>query len=371
MKERLKKHLINARGQKLKGKYLVIESDDWGSIRIPNTKIQKELESEGLINLRDPFSAYDCLESSEDYLELFNVLRSFKDKKGNHPIITANMVMGNPAFDKIKASNFRSFEWEPFFSTYDYYYPDDETFSVFKQGVNDKLMLPQYHAIVHVNHHEWLRRLQQGDQAFLKAFKLRCFAIDDKIATNHRANLMATYDYKDEALLPLIEKDIKDGLAFFEETFGFPSKTTVAPCYVWNEKIEQLFSSSSVNTLQSSYVQQYNDLKTGLHKRKWHKSGATNQNGQRYFVRNVLFEPSLSDKVDWVEKALESISIAFKWKKPAIIGTHRINYVSGLSKENRTNSILKLEKLLNAALVKWPDVQFISTVDLSNFYSNE
>ena len=50
MLELLKKNIINFRGLSLKKKFVVIESDDWGSIRIPSQKVAKDLISKGLLN---------------------------------------------------------------------------------------------------------------------------------------------------------------------------------------------------------------------------------------------------------------------------------------------------------------------------------
>ncbi|MGY6522264.1 MAG: hypothetical protein ACXIUD_11065 [Mongoliitalea sp.] len=369
MKEYLKKHLINSRGKAINDKVIVIESDDWGSIRIPNKEVQEQLAGEGLINLKDPFSAYDCLESAEDYEMLINVLQQFDDQEGRHPVITANMVMGNPDFTRIKDSDFSSFFWEPFYNTYESYYPQQSTNEALIKGIFQGVIYPQFHGYVHLNQYEWLKRLQSGDSRFLKAFDLDCFAINDKSASNNRANLMATYDYQSESELCHIKDDIVKGLIFFEKTFGFPSKTTIAPCYVWNDATEQVFSESGVQSMQSSYIQQYNDLESGTHKRIWQKTGSINSFGQRYFVRNVMFEPSLNPNVNWVDKALESIAIAFFWNKPAIISSHRINYVSGLSRENRDHSLEQLYQLLGMIVKKWPDVLFIHSADLNEIYS--
>ena len=367
MKELLKKHVINARGQKVKGRYLVIESDDWGSIRIPSLKAQKYLEQEGLINLNDAFSAYDCLESGTDYEELFKVLKSVKDRKGNHPIITANMVLANPAFEQIRAGNFESFEWEPFYETYKSYYPSEETFESFKYGVIEKLILPQFHALAHLNHYEWLQRLRQNDRAFLKAFDLKCFAIDDKSSSNARPNLMAAYDYQTEEELDLVKNSIVEGIQLFEQTFGFLSKTTVAPCYVWNDHIENVLNHYGVKSFQSSHIQRKNS--NGQHEFIWQWMGRRNKLNQKYFVRNVLFEPALNEKINWVDKAIESISVAFFWGKPAIVGSHRINYVAGLSEVNRNNSLEQLEELFKRVLKRWPDTEFINSEQLLELYS--
>jgi nicotinamide mononucleotide adenylyltransferase len=367
LKEYFKKHVINARGKRTSKKVLVIESDDWGSIRIPNKEAQEYLAKESLIISTDPFSAFDCLECADDYEALFEVLMSHKDKYGNHPVITTNMVMANPDFDKIKENKFQSFYLESFAKTYEEYYPNQQTFEVLKNGINQKLIYPQFHAREHLNVLHWLKRLQTGDERFLKAFDVNCFAIDDLDKGNNRANLMASYDYQYEEELYFVKKSIAEGLQLFEQTFGFTSKTTIAPCYIWNESIEDVLNQHGVKSLQSSYIQQKNS--NGQHQRIWQKMGRTNKLDQRYFVRNVLFEPALSKNIHWVDKALESIAIAFFWGKPAVVGSHRINYVAGLSIENRDNTLSQLTDLLKKVVNKWPDIEFINSEQLLELYS--
>ncbi|MCF8427104.1 MAG: hypothetical protein K9H61_02925 [Bacteroidia bacterium] len=367
MKEYLKKHFINARGKRTSKKLLVIESDDWGSIRIPNKEVQEYLFNKQLIKQTDPFSTFDCLESANDYESLFEVLKNHKDDHDKHPVLTANMVMANPDFEKIKANQFQSFYSESFAKTYETYYPNQQTFEALQKGIEQKLVFPQFHAREHLNALQWLKRLQSGDKRFLIAFDVNCFAIDDLAKGNNRVNLMASYDYQNEEELDFVKESINEGLQLFEQTFGFGSKTTIAPCYVWNDHIENVLNQSGVKSLQSSYIQQKN--RSGRHERVWQKMGSSNQFQQKYFVRNVLFETALSHKANWVEKALESISIAFFWGKPAIIGSHRINYVSGLSLENRENSLSQLDELLKRVIIKWPDIKFINSKQLFDMYS--
>lgn len=367
MKEYLKKHLINIRGKRISERVLIIESDDWGSIRIPDIQTQSYISDEKLINLNDPFSRLDCLESEEDYLALYEILLKHRDSSGNYPVITANMVMANPDFIKIKKNQFDQFYYESFADTYKKYYPNQSTFDALMSGLEQKLLFPQFHAREHLNVFQWMNRLQSGDERFIKAFEKNCFAINDTSSENHRSNLMASYDYQTEEEHNFIQNSIKEGLQMFEHVFGFPSKTSIAPCYVWNEQIENDFAASGVMGIQSSYIQQKNNK--GEHVRIWQKMGNSNKLNQKYFIRNVLFEPSLSNKIKWVDKAMESIAVAFFWGKPAIIGSHRINYVAGLSSENRNNTLKLLDELLKRVIQKWPDIKFINSQQLLEQYN--
>jgi len=368
LKEYLKKHIINSKGNKISDRVLVIESDDWGSIRVPNKHVQEYLVQQKLINLNDPFSRYDCLESAKDLEPLFEVLSSHNDCLGNNPVITINMVMANPDFEKIKTNKFDSYYFEEFTKTYETYYPNLNTFYSISNGIEKKLIHPQFHAREHLNALQWLSRLQNHDERFLKACEVGCFAIDDLRSSNQRANLMASYDYQSEVELEFIMYSIEQGLQMFERTFGFSSKTSIAPCYVWNDNIEDKFHKCGIQGIQSSYIQQKNS--NGRFERIWHISGVENKYRQKYFVRNVTYEPALNNKVNWVKKAMESIEIAFLWKKPAIISSHRINYVGGLCLNNRQNTLTQLDELIYKVLKKWPDVKFLNSEQLLEVYTN-
>jgi hypothetical protein len=368
LKQLLKKHLINLRGKSINENIVVIESDDWGSIRIPNKDAQNQLLLDGLIHPKDPFSLYDCLECSDDYHALYAVLDRFKDIRGRSPVITVNMVMGNPNFEKIKVSNFLEYYWETFDVTYKNYYPNSTPFPILMAGINEGFLFPQFHAREHLNALQWLQRLYNGDKKFHQAFDLKCFAINDSDYYNLRTNLMASYDYKSDDELAFIESSITQGLTLFRETFGFNSSTTIAPCYVWNNRIEQIFNKNKVQGIQGSYVHLLNNHSTNKHHRIWHTHGSVNELGQLYTIRNVLFEPALDISFDWVSNAMESISIAFFWRKPAIISSHRINYVAGLSQNNRENTLNQLQELLAEILKKWPNVIFMNSAELNEYY---
>ncbi|UPT70027.1 MAG: polysaccharide (de)acetylase [Flavobacterium sp. JAD_PAG50586_2] len=346
---------------------LVFESDDWGSIRIPDKKAFALLLNQGLIKPNDPFSKYDALENAEDLIALFSVLKKFKDSQGNHPVFTANMVMANPDFEKIKTADYIEYYWEQFTKTYERFSKD--TFLHLQKGIEEKLFFPQYHAREHLNVQLWMELLQKGDASFRKAFDLNCFAIPYQSKDNRRDNLMASYDYNSDADFRFIQKSITEGLFIFESVFNQKSETTIAPCYVWDEAIEDAFKKNGISVFQGSRFQNIPKRNGGGFKTAFHFNGQR-KNESLYLSRNGLFEPSLSENIDWVSKCMESISIAFKWNKPAVIGTHRLNFIGSLVEENRRGNLEKLELLLTKITQKWPEVEFVNSADLVNVYIN-
>jgi hypothetical protein len=61
---------------------------------------------------------------------------------------------------------------------------------------------------------------------------------------------------------------------------------------------------------------------------------------------------------------MESIDIAFKWGKPAIVGAHRINFAGRLGLEQRDKNLEMLDQLLTRIIKRWPNVQFIHSQNL-------
>ena len=66
----------------------------------------------------------------------------------------------------------------------------------------------------------------------------------------------------------------------------------------------------------------------------------------------------------------KDIEIAFRWKKPAVISTHRVNYVGSIDPKNRQKGLGELKRLISLILKKWPDVEFMSSSQLGDLISN-
>jgi hypothetical protein len=64
---------------------------------------------------------------------------------------------------------------------------------------------------------------------------------------------------------------------------------------------------------------------------------------------------------------MAQIQSAFLFDKPAVICTHRINFIGFINEKNRDRGLRDLDCLLKQITKKWPDVIFITTDQLSNF----
>jgi hypothetical protein len=105
----LKRHWQNSKGMKTPEKLIVFQSDDWGSFRTHSAQALTALEKRGVTVKKCHYMQHDTMASDQDLVALFETIKSVKDFKGNHPVVTANVLMSNPDFDQIQSSHYESY----------------------------------------------------------------------------------------------------------------------------------------------------------------------------------------------------------------------------------------------------------------------
>lgn len=366
LKNSISWNAINIPGWQTNRKIVVIESDDWGSIRMPSKEVYFKFVDEGLNLSSTDYNRFDTLESNEDLSRLFDVVRSFKDVYGNHPIITANMVVANPDFKRIRESDFSEYSFEPVTETLKRYPGRDKVISLWKSGKEEGLFHPQYHGREHVNVTRWMEALRNRSRNIMIAF-------DHETTFSGKGdyNFMEVLDFNHLDDLIFMKESLVEGLDLFEDLFGFRSRSFIPPCYVWDSEIEKSLYFNGIRYIQGLYVQSVPTGTFGNYRKKYHFLGSKNTHGQYYLIRNVFFEPTLYRLSDPVGECLHRISIAFKWHKPAIICTHRINFMGALESRNREKNLKLLNQLLERILKTWPDVEFMTSNELGDTISGE
>ena len=157
---------------------------------------------------------------------------------------------------------------------------------------------------------------------------------------------------------------IENGLSLFERLFGYRSKSFIACNYAFPKALEVVLASHGVRLLQGQRGQLRPSSDGGRANIRRAYTGQRNDYGQFYSVRNIKFEPFEDPQLDWVASALKEIESAFFWGTPAIVSTHRVNYVSGMDMENRDRNLKLLDTLIKRVLAIWPDVEFVSSDEL-------
>lgn len=361
VKHILKSNLTNIPGWRTDRKIVVIESDDWGSIRMPSPGILREIMNYGLNVEKCHYMMNDSLASEKDLDCLFNLLISIKNDYGNSPVLTANTIIGNPNFEKIRDSDFQSYFYEPFYRTLKRYPEHQNSFDYWKKGMSEGLFHPQFHGREHVHVGRWLKDLRNGVPETLFTFHHNLFGVSTTVTNINRKSYLAAYDSETQEQKRFVHKAIGDGLNKFEVIFGYKSLSNISPNYIWDNEVEKALSEGGVKYLQGARVQRFPLVnKTGKNYVR-RCQGEKNKYNQRYLIRNCKFEPSSNASIPWVDKCFQEIKNAFLWKKPAIIDTHRVNYVGYINQKNRENSLKMLQNLLTKVVKRWPDVEFMTS----------
>jgi hypothetical protein len=358
-------YLKNIPGKNTNRKLVVFESDDWGSIRMPSVQSCQVLQDAGLDMLGGDskrYNLYDTLASSDDLNALFNVLTQYKDQHGHHPVFTAVSVVANPDFDKIKACNYQQYFYEPFTKTLQRYYGSDTPYVLWRKGMDEGLFEPQFHGREHLNVQVWLRALQAGDKNTLLAFQHGLWGFN--AVNQFNISYQAAFELELPEDIHYQETVIREGLQLFEEIHGYKATYFVPPNGPINNKLEKTAAEFGVQYVAASKIQM-ESLGNGQTAKKFHYIGQRNEHSQIYITRNCFFEPSQEGR-NWVDSCLNEIKIAFFCKKPAVISTHRVNYIGSLDQKNRDVSLKQLETLLSEITRKWPEAEFITSSTLGS-----
>ena len=354
-------NLLNMAGWHTKRHILVIESDDWGSIRMPSLLKYNELVDNGIKFGKYGYEKVDTIASPEDLELLFEICDSFRDINGKPLVITANVLVANPDFDKIKASNYCRYYYERITSTMDRYYPNRSPFLLWKEGMEKKVFHPQLHGREHINVPMWLNSLQKDYFGARDCFECGVFSFLVNKTFDSRIKNTSAYDYKNSDELVFLKQSIVEADSIFYELFGYHSLSFIAPSYTWNQQIEQSLFDIGVKYLQGMI------LHTEQGKKHINYIGKRNSFGQFYLNRTASWEYSQNSDYDWTNDCLERINIAFKWNKPATISIHRLNFVGALSVRNRDDNLKRFNFLISQIIRRWPDVEFWTSDQLGHY----
>ena len=350
--------LINKFGYKTPRPIIIFESDDWGGIRIPDTKTYIKLLHSGIKVDSCPYSKNDSLERKEDVDFLMNLLSSHSSTD-NKVKFTLNFNVANPDFKKIKSDYYKKYYYEVFTDTYNRY--GSKAFLSIKEGIKEGFFIPQYHGREHLNIPMWLSLIETNKHVKI-AFDNEVYALSFKACDSINIPYLAAYhpfkNYGLEEMLVVIE----DGINVFENVFSIKPITFIPPVYIYEKELEKHTSKLGIKGIQGLPIRK--EPTTG--KKNFRFYNTFNNFGQVQLIRNVHFEPSTSIGIDWVNNTLKEIQIAFKYNKPVIISSHRLNYVGGLNIKNRDTNLKLLDELLKTIIIKWPSVRFMDSASLTN-----
>ncbi len=368
----VRRYLSNIIGFKTNRKIVVFESDDWGSTRMPSLESYYKLIREG-VNLKDRdaerYNLNDSLATKSDLEHLYEVLSSFKDKYGKPAVFTANTLVSNPDFEKIKQSDYKEYHYEPFTITLKKFSGHEGAFDLWIEGIKNEIFHPQMHGREHLNVKIWLRALQLGDEHTLLAFNHGFWGFVPDQLKLPGFYYQSAFLLNDPEEIDYHRVVIKEGLDLFENLFGYRARYFVPPNGFFNNNLNKTLIENGIKYRSIAKIQR-EPLGNGKFKKSFHWLGQIGESGITYITRNCFFEPSQPGK-DWINSCLKDVDIAFQMNKPAIISTHRVNYIGSLNLANRDTGLRSLKFLLHEITKKWPNVEFLTTDKLGSFITSE
>lgn len=363
----IRKHLSNIPGWRTNRKLVVFESDDWGSIRTRSKFDYDSMLKKGLNVDSSNFTKYDCLESEYDLERLYEILKKFKDFKGNNPVFTPMCVIANPDFEKILQNNFKEYYYESFSETCKRYPNSKNVINFWKQGVEENIFVPEFHGREHLNYLRWIRSLQQSNEGVLISFDHQSIG-GSKFLNEKLPEYLAAFDPQYLGDIEKFKDVLVSGAELFHQILGYKPRHFVASNKPEPKCLEKTLHQVGVKFLIRYKMHNYPNG-DGTNSKEFNWIGKRNELGQIIITRNCGFEPSDPSQSDWINSCLKEISTAFIWSKPAVISTHRVNYVSGIDKSNADSGLKALEALIKEILKKWPDAEFISSSELGSIIS--
>ncbi|MBK6564128.1 MAG: hypothetical protein IPG18_02790 [Saprospiraceae bacterium] len=358
----IRKNLSNAIGWRTKRKIVVIESDDWGSIRTQSKKDYKEMLAKGLLVDLSNFTKFDALESNLDLENLFEVLNKHKDSTGRAALFTPMCIVANPDFEKIKNSGFEQYHYESFIQTCKRYPQHDKVHDLWLEGIRERLFVPALHGREHLSVSRWMNLLKSGNEGILTAFEHQSLG-GAYYKGNEISEYLGAFHPDLSSDIPHLQKILEEAVVLFTSICGYKPTHFIAPNREGPKELDVTLAASGVKYLTMSKLRRYpmGDEKYG---REFYWMGKKNNLGQVIIARNCHFEPSDPLHTDWVSSCLYEIDNAFKWRKPAVISSHRVNFVGFINEANAIYGLKELDRLLKTIIKKWPDVEFMTSTEL-------
>jgi hypothetical protein len=361
-------NLKNIPGWRTKEKLVVFAVDDYGNVRLDSASARARLSAAGL-NLSNRFDQLDAVETREDLEALFEVLASVSDTQGRAAVFTPYALCANPDFETIR-NGAQRYHYEPLPHTFERLAASqpaayENAWALWQEGIRQGLFKPQFHGREHLNVELFERKLGAGDRGLEINLANRSLAALGGEPSMPGVGFTQAFGLWEKEEVSRHRDIMESGLSLFEEVFGFTSRTFTPPAQQLHPDLYPVVESLGVRAIDKPMrcVRKLDKDKT---ERELNVLGVRRSQNHVTLVRNVVFEPTNDPSFDSVKLALDQVAAAFRWHRPAIISSHRVNFCGHIDPENRKLGLSALKRLLDGIVQRWPDVQFISADELAD-----
>ncbi len=350
-----------------KRKTIVFESDDWGGLDrgFPDMATRRKLAKKSAViraltvvehKKRRVKWHMDTLESVGDLEALFKLLLNYCGADGRPAVFTPVYLLASPDYKAIKANGFSEYvdigidkKYPPL------YRKNGDIIGRAREGMRLGVWVPESHntrMAGHIDPHAWVRLLRdRRDGALNVFFENNMIGFPSDVP---RAQLGWEFDSMGREQL---REWVAVGTRYFCNAFGYAPRAAGisdarTKCKVLEEFMEEILVKNGVKLIFNAA------------NRKMGEYDPTTK--LTYIKRNVNFEPSIGaekNRLAW-RSAYRAILRAWENNEPAIVGTHRKNYV-GIY---QSDGLRQLESLLDIIRRKHPDAVYMASCELEPLY---
>jgi hypothetical protein len=303
---------------------MIVESDDWGA---------GPVEAQA--------SALD---------RLVEVLSLYRDQDGRHPVMTLALVLAVADGPAIRRDG-----------QYHRRVLDDPLFDPVRQAIERGRAAGVFALQLHGLEHYWPAALLSAAEM---DERVHTWLTSPSRTEELPSSLQSRWvDASSLPSRPLSEVEIQQAtaeeVAVYERVVGHLPRVVVPPTFVWDERVERAWAARGVEFV----------VTPGLRNACWDAEGRPSctagsiRNGERgkcvtYIVRNDYFEP---EKGHTSGEGLTALQRRFEQGRPCLLETHRSNFIG----REAEGSNAELHRLIAQALRMYPDLRFMSTLELA------
>jgi hypothetical protein len=360
-------------------KVVVFESDDWGGCENAFVDTETRDRAMSVPAIMDGFTRYGgkmspwswhILETIEDMQRLFDLLLSFKGGDRRPVIFTPVYLIANPDFEAIAENNFTEYVDIGIGEGFPKHWRQGDIIGKAKEGIELGVWYPQTHGRAHhYSPGKLLRTLrEEWDKAIVAAFEFRIIGFPLPSSDRHEV-LGLEFD----GLSPdQLDAWFGTGLDYFRRAFGYETPCAPITDAGLPEDVERL-----------ERVLSRHQIKFRSHSNMGFVGSAFFDKPFGPIVGKTASELDLT-RLGWTAaldplgrpdgEGAKGFTDAYKcilrsWTQdfPAIIGTHRTNYVS-LNPEQVRQGFGQLERLLGTLAQEHPDAVYLTSYEVGQLY---
>ena len=301
-------------------KVVVLESDDWG-LCAWSADSQAHRVLAGTPAFRSPAGLRyggSTLESAADLRALAGSLREFRGADGFPPVWQANMVVAAPDYDRIRPPLFEEAE-VPLVA-----YPNapsrwrrpgawDEVQKLREEG----LWWPELHGLHHLPEHTWITALRRNTDDARRAFDQHSFVC---------AAVEASGEYDPAEPRPARLSRLTRAIELFTHLVGRAPWSFCPPDYRWDDSIEHEAVRRGIKVLQGK-AEQHGASLPRLRRLWLRRAWPGTYDRCLHMPPRIAFEPRQATLRVGVEAAHRAARDCWNRGQPAVISSHRVNYV--------------------------------------------